>query len=125
MIYKTISGLARYMANIAQQDVCRNESGRWIFRENQFTDDDRAKIKQREAAIKDILQNANYNVLTNVLTLLKAQMPRTFIGFQLQQEIVETCSHCGIYIEMRSSNESSYLVDGVLQKRPPVVSCGQ
>lgn len=100
MVYKTITGVSEYMAKIAQHDYCANELKRWVYRVSDFTSEDRKMIKSKAEEIKKSLLMSNDKNIHDVMISLKAIMPYTFIGFRLQQEIIDTCSHCGVSITL-------------------------
>ena len=102
--------ICKLLAQFHQQDKA-GEEGRHIFYENQFTAEDNAAIAETAKKIKAVLQSSNglpwhddFSIENGqmiihqpgALSALKAVLPGTFIGFKMQDRIIERCKANGI-----------------------------
>lgn len=98
MMYKTIEGIANQVAEMAVQNAAYS-AGRWIWHISDFTEEDRDDLQRFAVRVAEILQSADGRTLEDVLTDIKATCGDSFhLGFTAQNEIVQTCKHCGVII---------------------------
>lgn len=111
--YKTIKGLSQYLAKFAVQHIARETGNRWIWRESDFTPADKLEIQRIAANVADVLKSADgrkwwgtsLDDRDNVLDDLTAVCGGLTIGFNAQDEILQTCAHCGIHIVQKKWGE--------------------
>lgn len=91
MKYKRIGSLCRQLALCEMQDRIREESGRTVFRENEFTEAEMASVREIAERAENVLRAGNGLPWASVFPSLKKVVPHLFLGFRVQDEIVETC----------------------------------
>ena len=102
--------LCKALAQLHQQDKARTE-GRWIFHESDFTQRDREEMAETAKMLPAFLRSLNglpwhddFSIEngkmiireSGALSALKAVLPGTFIGFKMQDRIIERCKANGI-----------------------------
>lgn len=89
--YKTISALCRQLALCEMQDRIHEESGRTVFRENEFTEAEMTSVCKIAERTENVLRAGNGLPWASVFEALKKVLPHLFMGFHVQDEIADTC----------------------------------
>lgn len=105
MRFKHVSGLCKYLGEVAQQDVIYKKTGRWVYKPRDFTAEEKKDALWRAGRIGDVLNAADKKPWSEVLIILRHYMPETHIGFKMQDAIIKTCSASGITIKMDEKKE--------------------
>ena len=96
MKYKRIGSLCRQLALCEMQDRVREDSGRTVFRESEFTEAEMASVREIAKQAENVLRAGNGLPWASVFQSLKKAVPHLFLSFCIQDEIIDTCKHNGV-----------------------------
>lgn len=102
MKYKRIGSLCRQLAMCEMQDRLREESGRTVFRESEFTEAEMGHIREIAARAENVLRAGNGLPWASVFQRLKKVIPHLFLSFCIQDEIMATCKCNSILFSTQS-----------------------
>lgn len=99
--YKSIKGVSNAVARCVVQDMAY-ASGRWVFSNEEFTMEDKEKIKNIAMRIEALLNRANGRYWDDVLSDIERICGMDFLlGFQAQDTILDTCRRNEIQIYLK------------------------